>query len=284
MNTKILRGLWGMTILSILVLANQTNSTAQIKSGDNTIYMMAGSIDKDITITGFFNRNNQNQKNQDWCVFIGEKGQVYKLLLTERKVSSLYIEGQKINDTQIEKYLAEYQPFLIKHWRNQEIENESRDLEVQMKPIDSKIETLEKEMEKLEAAEEKLEKAREKDSAELAQERRNINAQQKKLAEMQRKNEKEAEEFSTRQEKLSDEQESLGLEQEMDKILRRITEDLKSFGVIKNSTDLTFKLSNLELIVNGRKHSPEIFEKLKAKYIVDLGEESGFLYRWKWKN
>jgi bla regulator protein BlaR1 len=283
MNTKTWRVIWGITMLSIFVLANQSISPAQIKTGDNGVYMMTGSIDKDLTRTGFFNKNREDQKNQDWCIFISEKGQVYKLVLADKKVSRLFIDGQKIDDSQIEKHIAEYQAFLTKHLRSQEIENESRDLDFRIKPFDRKIETLDKEIEKLDRAEEKLEKAMEENSDEFAQERKNINAQQKKLAEMQRKQEKELEELSSQEEKLSNEQESLGLEHETDKILRQISEDLKLFGVIKNSTNLSFKLSNLELVVNGKKSSPEIFEKLKAKYIVDLGEESGFLFHWKWK-
>jgi hypothetical protein len=285
MNRKTLRVISGVTILAILVfLSNQSISTGQIKSGGGELYMSVGLIGKDSTLTGFFYKNSNHPKNQDWCVFIGSNGQVYKLFLTDKKVSSLYLDGQKIDDGQIGRHTAEYQPFLMKYLRNQEIENETEELEKEIKPLERKIEALDNEMSKLDEAEEKLERKTENSSVSLAEEKRNINAQQKKLAEMQREHEEELKTFSAQQEKLSDEQESLGLEKETDKVLHQIREDLKSLGVIKNLNNLSFKLSNLELIVNGKKPSSEIYEKLKAKYIFDFGEESGFLYYWKWKN
>ena len=261
---------------------NQTISMAQIKSDDKEIYMSVGLIGKDSSLTGFF--STKRLENQDWCVFIGANGQVYKLLLMDKKVSSLYIDGQKIDDSQIEKHSAEYQSFFKKYLRSQEIEDDLEKLEAQMQPANRKIEAFEVEISKLDEAEEKLEKTGEKKSAEYKTERRNINAQQKKLSEMQREYEREIKVLSNQGEKLNDEQESLGLELEADKVLREIGEDLRSLGVIKSLTDLSFKLSNVELIVNGKKISPEVYEKLKARYIFDVRKESGFLYHWKWKS
>jgi bla regulator protein blaR1 len=284
MKRNILLFISSVTIVSgLFFLSSQDIITAQVKSDDEGIYMV-GTIDKGIILTGYFNRNRSNLKNQDWCVFVGENGQVYKLLLTDKKVLNLHIDGQKIEDNQIEKHSAEFSPFLTRYLRSREIENETRELEFKMKPFERKIQALDQEISKLDKAEEKLEKAMEKNSASFAEDRKSIRAQQKRISEMQRGHEKELEMLSDQQEKLSNEQESLGLDQEIDKLLLRISEDLKSVGLIKTTTNLSFKLSNLELVVNGKKISAETYQKLKVKYVFDFSDESGFLYHWKWKD
>lgn len=271
-------------LLMWFVPSDQISSSAQSAQTKayNEIYMPDGVIDNGLTLTGFFSRS--HIKDPYWSVFIGGDGQVYKILLTGKKVSSLYIDGQKIDNDQIGKYTASFQTFLDKLWQNQAIENELRELELLMQPTNRRIEALEREMSKLDDAEEKLEKAGARKSAGYEQELRDINAQQKKLGEMINEREQEIDGLSSREEDLNDKKEALGIEKEADRVLRRITEDMRELGLTKGASNLSFKLSNVELVVNGKKPSPEVFEKLKAKYIFDVGTESGFLYNWKWKN
>lgn len=281
MVKKVFILLLSLSALTLLFFAlNQNISLAQIKPNNDSLYMV-GSVDKDRTMTGFFGKNHQDIENKNWCVFIGENGKVYKISLIERNIHELYIDGQKIADNQIWKHTAEYKSFLEKFWRNEEIEDESSDLESKIKPIDRKIEAISKEIEKLDRAEEKLDKDLERNSTSFADNKKSINAQQKRLSEIENELDEQIENLSKQQEKLSDEQESLNLMDELDKVLEQISADLKSLGVIKSSKNLSFKLSNVELIVNGKKVSPEVFELLKARYIVEMSGESGFLYRWK---
>lgn len=265
--------------VSVYFLLNQNSSQAQTIPSDG-IYIF-GTIEKDRRMTGYFGKNSKDLRNKNWCVFIGENGKVYKLLLIDKGISELYIDGQKIDDSLIWKHTAEYKSFLERFWRSEEIENQSRELEQKMKPIDRRIEAVSKEIEKLDRAEEKLDKALEKNTIGFAENRKSIRAQQKRLNEIQSEFAQQIEDLSKQQEKLSNEQESLKLMEDLNKVLRQIGVDLQSLGVIKNVNNLSFKLSNLELIVNGKKASPEVFAMLKARYIFELNNESGFLYRWK---
>ena len=55
--------------------------------------------------------------------------------------------------------------------------------------------------------------------------------------------------------------------------------DLINEGVIKDKTDLSYKLSHEELIVNGVKQPEQLFKKIKAKYLKEPGVE--IVYNWK---
>jgi hypothetical protein len=53
-------------------------------------------------------------------------------------------------------------------------------------------------------------------------------------------------------------------------IIANITSDLVSDNIIKDKSDLvSFKLTNTVLVVNGKKQSDDIHEKLKQKYLQD---------------
>lgn len=259
---------------------NQTISQAQIIPA-NDIYMF-GTVENDKRMSGYFGKNRQDFKNKNWCVFIGANGKVYKLTLIDKSIRDLFIDGRKIADGEIWKHTAEYKPFLLKFWRNEEIEEESRELERQIKPLDRKIEAINKEIEKLDREEEKLDKELKNNSASFTDNRKSINAQQKRLSGIEKELSEQIENLSKQQETLSNEQESLNLMDELNKVLLQIGTDLKALGVIKNSNNLSFKLSNVELIVNGNRISPEVLELLKTRYIVESNGESGFLFRWKW--
>lgn len=268
-----------MIFTGLFFVSSRNIGQAQIMPA-NDIYMF-GTIENDKTMSGYFGKNQQDFKNKNWCVFIGSNGKVYKLRLIDRSVRELYIDGQKISNNQIGKHTAEYKSFLEKFWRSRDIENESAELEIKIKPLDREMEAVNQEIEKLDRAEEKLERNSEKKSASFAETRKSLNARQKRLSEIQKELNEQIEDLSKQQEKLSNEQESLKLIDELNRVLLQISADLKSLSVIKNSRNLSFKLSNVELIVNGKRVSPEVFELLKTRYIVELSGESGFLFRWK---
>ncbi len=280
MNKKIFWIITGLSGIGILFFVGQQNIGLAQLSVPKDIYMF-GTIEKGEVMSGYFGKHQPDSKNKTWCVFIGSNGKVYKLALIDKNIHELYIDGQKVADSQIWKHTAEYKSFLEKFWRNEEIENESRELERQIKPFERKIEAISKEIEKLDRAEEKLDRDSENKPANFDESRANATARQQKLAKMQKELDEQIENLSKQQETLSSEQESLNLLTELDKVLLRIREDLKSLGVIRNSNNLSFKLSNVELIVNGKKISPEVFELLKARYIVELSGESGFVFHWK---
>lgn len=239
---------------------------------------MFGQIDNDGTKSGVFGRRPSDVKNSNWCVFVGPREQVYKLTLIDRNIHELFIDGRKVEDSLIWKHTAEFKPYLEKFWRDREIADKSADLERQMKPLDRKIEAIQKEIQKLEQANEKMER----NSSSFAQSK-SLDAEIKRLSGIDRDLEQQIESLSRSQEDLSKEQESLQLDKETDRVLARIIADLKALGAIKSTSNLRFKLSNTEFIINGKQASPEIYRLMKDRYIVETTNESGFLYRWKGK-
>lgn len=253
---------------------------AQNKPSNEGFYLF-GSLASDKIMTGFFSKNGKAFENKNWCVFVGENGKVYKISLIDDSIHTLFIDGQKIADSEIWKHNAEYKPFLEKFWRNQKIEEESEAIDSQAELIEAKVETIEKEIENLDKTLEKLEKLSEKEKANLSFDRKSVNSQMQRLAEMQREQDKELEKLNELQATKQKEQESLNLMGDLKKVLSQINIDLQSLGVVKNVNNNSFKLSTLELIVNGKKISDDAYQLLKAKYIVDFKDESGFMYRWK---
>lgn len=277
MSKRIILIISCLAVFSIPFFVGQENSIeAQIIDDD---LFLNGSIENDRRMTGFYSKDSNATQNKDWCVFIGENGKVYKIWLKDRSIHTLHIDGQKIADEQIWKHTAEYKPFLLKMWRINDLEKESSEIDNEIRPIERKISALEKEIEKLEKKHEQIEK----NSSSFTDNRKNIDAEMRKLSKMIEERSRDIEKFSKKQEILSKEIESNNLMSEMDKVFRQISADLKSLGVIKNSANLSFKLSNSELIVNGKKVSAEVFELLKARYIVEMKGNFGFLYQWKGK-
>lgn len=279
MNKKLL---W--LILSLLVCVgailtgDNSPSNAQVNFPDGV--RLFGTIGNDGVISGYFSRN-QSDSDRDWCVFVGANGKAYKMSLIERNVHELYIDGQKVPDSEIWKHTAEYKSFLEKYWRSQDIENESREIEQKIKPLAKRIEAVSKEIEKLDLAEDRGERSTSRNSESFVDTKLRLREQQKKLDEIENELDQKMGVLSKQQERLSDEQESLGLEKYLDDVLKQIATDIKVLGAIKSTDKLSYKLSNRELIINGERASPEILELLKIKYILDRGGESGFIYRWK---
>jgi membrane protein involved in colicin uptake len=56
------------------------------------------------------------------------------------------------------------------------------------------------------------------------------------------------------------------------KIQEGIIDDLTQAGLVKDKESLSYRLSNDELIVNGAKQPAALQQKLKAKYLKDLGD------------
>ncbi|MDR6806269.1 beta-lactamase regulating signal transducer with metallopeptidase domain [Dyadobacter sp. BE34] len=82
--------------------------------------------------------------------------------------------------------------------------------------------------------------------------------QRKQAEEMRREAEKQREVYMKRQE--------------------AVIEELTGAGLVKDKDELSFKLSDDELIVNGEKQSADLHQKLKAKYLNDGGDKKSTMY------
>jgi hypothetical protein len=275
MNKKLFAAVSIFAILSIFAIAD-----AQMQTADDSFYMF-GSFDSEIGKTGYFSKNPVENFKITWHVFVGQNGQVYKLSLIEKSVHELFIDGQKFADAEIFKHTAEFKPNLEKIWRDKELEQESEKIDAEAEQFDAKAEEIDKEIDKLDKAEEKLERLSDKISTDFTKERESLNAQRKRLSEIRENYSRQAESFGNRQEKINQEQESLDTKSDLDKVLRQIIIDLKTLHAVKNTEQMSFKLSSKELIVNGFNITNEMFDRLKSKYIIETAWETGFLYRWK---
>lgn len=260
----------------------QTVVNSQFQIDDERFYMV-GTVGKDKKLSGYFIKGKTEFKDQNQFTFIASNGKVYKLSLTDKNVGELFIDGQKIAPADIEKHSAEYRPFVEKVLRSAEIEKELNELERKTNPLERRNAALDEEIEKLEAKLEEIEKKIEKGANGFTDNRDNLQAQIDRLSEMQDELDGQIDELDQKRDPLDEEQDALGLYNEMEKVLDQITADLKSLGVAKNTANLSYKLSNRELIVNGQKVSAEVFELLKTRYLFETATESGYLLHWKGK-
>lgn len=98
----------------------------------------------------------------------------------------------------------------------------------------------------------------EKQREHAAEQRVQAEGQRKQAEEMRREAEKQREVYMKRQE--------------------AVIEELTGAGVVKDKDDLSFKLSDEELIVNGEKQPAELHQKLKAKYLNDGDDKKSTMY------
>lgn len=74
--------------------------------------------------------------------------------------------------------------------------------------------------------------------------------------------------------------ESLPINVEADKTSGDIIKDLIKAGIIKNQNNLSYKLGNDELVVNGKKQPEDIHNKLKKKYLKNNAQTT-YYYEYK---
>ena len=98
----------------------------------------------------------------------------------------------------------------------------------------------------------------EKQREHAAEQRVQAEGQRKQAEEMRREAEKQREVYMKRQE--------------------AVIEELAGAGLVKDKDELSFKLSDDELIVNGEKQSADLHQKLKAKYLNDGGDKKSTMY------
>ncbi|MBO9614860.1 MAG: peptidase M56 BlaR1 [Dyadobacter sp.] len=103
-----------------------------------------------------------------------------------------------------------------------------------------------------------MRKEAEKQREHAAEQRVQAEGQRKQAEEMRKEAEKQREVYLKRQ--------------------AAVIEELTGAGLVKDKDDLSFKLSDDELIVNGEKQSADLHQKLKAKYLNDGGDKKSTMY------
>lgn len=270
-------------ILTGIILACMAVATAQITNEpESESIMMTGQFSEK-QATGIYVKGADENINLNWSVFLGNDGKVYKINVTESKITQLFVDGEKVPNENISNYAAETKPFLDNLAIQAEIEKLEKEIDAKAEDIDQQTNEIDKISNRIDKATEKIDDWQQNRSVDLSVERGNLSKLRAKNSELRDSISAKRDALSLQRDKLSEKRDSLDTMKELDRVLNKIISDLKAEGIIKNSNKLSFKLSNREFIVNGKRLSAEIHQKLKAKYVIETAFEAGFLYRWKEK-
>ncbi len=273
----------GLLIISGCALVFGQNAKAQVNSTEKTSLTMTGEF-SDKQATGIYVKgDNEKTVDLNWSVFVGNDGKVYKVSIVDHKITTLVIDGQQIPSENIPQFASATKPFLDYLLMQEEIDRLEKDIDANEEDIDRQEHEIDKISDRLDKTHEKLDQLEENRSVDLSAEKENISKLQERTSELRQSISVQREKFLSEREKVSSKREKIDNLDELDKVFSKIISDLKAEGIVKNEKNLSFKLSNRQLIVNGKIQSDEIFQKLKAKYVIESSYESGFLYRWKEK-
>ena len=264
-------------ISSLMVM---TFASALTALGQSDSIMMSGEF-SDKQATGIYVKGSDANINQDWSVFLGNDGKVYKVRAVDQNIAELYVNGEKISSENILQYAANTKPYLDNLAMQAEFEKLEKEIDAKEEDIDKDEEEVDKISDKIDKAQDKIDEMQDRRAVDLSAERDNLSKLRDKTSKIRDSLSANRDELSAERDKLSEKRDTIDNIDELDKVLAKIISDLKAEGIIKNSNNLSFKLSNREFIVNGKRQSAEFHNKMKAKYVIETNYEAGFLYRWK---
>ena len=276
-----MKRLFLISTLAIMTFAGVLTVSAQTASTSESLTMTGEFSDKQAT--GIYVKGDFQNTNQNWSVFLGNDRKVYKIRSVDQNIAELYVDGEKIPSENISQYSVNTKPYLDNLAMQKELEKLEAELDAKEEDIDKDEEEIDKISDKIDKAQDKIDELQEKHSVDLRAERDNLSKLRDKTSKLRDSLGKKRDELSAQRDKLSEKRDTIDNIDELDKVLDKIIGDLKAEGIIKNSNNLSFKLSNREFIVNGKRQSAEIHNKMKAKYVIETAYEAGFLYRWKEK-
>lgn len=209
----------------------------------------------------------------------------YEMVQRNGKIISLFIDDQEIAESDYSKYQPEIDKILadikVQHER---AEKEREKAEEMRKQADEHRREADKHREEAHALRLEAEKNREHASDLRVNANKNRDEAEKLRLEAD-KHRKSAEDMRKQADKMREEADQHRKEAEVHrahaekdreayvKIQEGIINELSSAGLVKDKENLSYKLSNDELIVNGAKQSADLHQKLKAKYLKDLGDK-----------
>jgi hypothetical protein len=265
-------------ILAIITVAGFINAAAQ--STDSL--MMTGEFSEK-QATGIYVKGSDENLKENWSVFLGNDEKVYKIKLVEHKIAELYIDGGKITNESVSRYSAVTKPFLDNLAIREELENLEKEIDDKEEVIDQESNEIDEMSDKIDKAQDKLNDLEENRQVNLSAERDNLSKLRDKTSKLRDSLSAKRDALSAKRNALSEKRDKIDNIDEPDKVLNKIIGDLKAEGIIQSSKNVSFKLSNREFIVNGKRQPAEVHQKMKAKYVIETLYEAGFLYRWKEK-
>lgn len=209
----------------------------------------------------------------------------YEMVQRNGKMISLFIDDQEIAENDYGKYQSEIDKILadikIQHERAEKEREKAEEMRIL---ADGQRRLADKQREEAHALRLEAEKNREHAGDLRVNANKNRDEAEKLRVEADKRREaaedmrKQADQMRVEAEQHRKEAEVHRAHAEKDreayiKIQEEIISELSSAGLAKDKENLSYKLSNDELIVNGAKQSADLHQKLKAKYLKDLGDK-----------
>lgn len=265
-----MKKLFSIVVAAIFTIAGLQNIYAQNKKVRSTSWVA----------TGTFYNDGKVKAQQNWSAVVSEGGKVILAVIEDDGISELYVDGKKIPKTNFSEYYYETKMILDKRILQQEIEKESERLHAAEAELSREDQQVENAWLKIQEIKENLNNLEKQKSLNLSVEKTNLlnltteNSRMRKLLSAKRA------ELNLRSKELNEKFKKASTESELNKILQIIISDLKTEGVFAGSENLSFKLSNRELIVNGKRQHDDVFQKMRSRYVPDVLFETGYYYRW----
>lgn len=257
----------------------------------------------------------ENSSTSESTIHVTKNNKRYEIEQKNGEITELKIDGQLIPKEKIESYESEIEPILEEIKDNQQAEadrEEAEDVKERTEAVKREsneagidAEEAKKDAENFQAQAKEIRKQAEviKMNAEKyrviegeifqvsANEIKNSAENIRKQAEVFQKNAEvtrvSAEKFREQAQVIQKQAEVIRKEADkaradFEKMQERLINDLIKEDAIKDRNNLSYKLSDSELIVNGVKQPDALHKKIKAKYLKDAGVE--LVYNWKGKS
>lgn len=242
----------------------------------------------------------------------------YEIVKRNNRIISLYVDDQEIPESDYAKYQPEIDKIMAEVKAQHELAEKQREEAQEMRKIaeeqrrlaekqreEAQVMRLEAEKQREHASQMRVDAKKQREYAD--QMRQNINSnrdeaekmrleaekqreaaedmrkqadQMRREAEKQREHAAEQRVQAEGQRKQAEEMRRVA-EKQREVYMKRqeaVIEELAGAGLVKDKDELSFKLSDDELIVNGEKQSAELHQKLKAKYLNDGGDQKSTMY------
>lgn len=217
----------------------------------------------------------------------------YEIVQRNGKMISLFVDDQEIAASDYAKYQPEIEKIMEEVKVQHELAEKQREEAQEMRKIaEGQRRLAEKQREEAQAMRLEAEKQREHASQmrldaekrrEAAEDMRKQADQMRREAEKQREHAAEQRVQAEGQRKQAEEMRKEA-EKQREVFMKKqeaVIEELANAGLVKDKNDLSFKLGDDELIVNGVKQSAELHQKLKAKYLNgEAGKKAEMYYNY----
>lgn len=209
----------------------------------------------------------------------------YEIVKRNDKIISLWVDDKEIAESDYAKYQPEIDKIMeeikVQHELAEKQREEAQEMrkiaEVQRREAEKQREQagimrLEAEKQREHASKMRLDAEKQREAAEEmrkeADKMRMDAEKQRKEADTQRAHAEVQREKAEEQRKVAEKEREAYI-----KIQDGVIDELTRAGLVTDKDNLSYKLSNDELVVNGVKQSADLHQKLKSKYLKELGDK-----------